>query len=128
MTPSDELRLLPWSSPDGKPCYLSTDNPAGRLSRLADEVEAVQLDLAHELMRHALDLLAVNTINQAEIRRVSETLIEALGGALRVAALRGHRLASLGAPPPAVVADFHPGSATGMETSGVGLPPLRKRR
>ena len=50
MTPHDELRLLPWSSPDGKPCFLSTDDPASHLSRLADEMEEHQLHGANELV------------------------------------------------------------------------------
>jgi hypothetical protein len=36
MTPSDALRLLPWTTPEGKPCYLSTDSDQSRLSLLAD--------------------------------------------------------------------------------------------
>ncbi|GAA2670561.1 hypothetical protein GCM10010310_09250 [Streptomyces violaceolatus] len=43
MMPRNELRLLPWSGPDGKPCYLSTDDSGGYISRLADNIEAVQL-------------------------------------------------------------------------------------
>jgi hypothetical protein len=36
-------RLLPWPSPEGKPCYLVTDHAGGYLSRLADDLEAAQL-------------------------------------------------------------------------------------
>ena len=35
MTTSNELRLLPWTGPDGKPCFLSTDDSSGYMSRLA---------------------------------------------------------------------------------------------
>jgi hypothetical protein len=31
-------RLLPWTTPEGKPCYLSTDSDDSLLSRLADDV------------------------------------------------------------------------------------------
>ena len=58
MTPHDELRLLPWSGPDGKPCFLSTDDPAGRLSRLADEMEVHQLDSASALVAQGLKISA----------------------------------------------------------------------
>ncbi|MGW5850395.1 hypothetical protein ACWFQ8_21015 [Streptomyces sp. NPDC055254] len=54
-TPHDELRLLPWSGPDGKPCFLSADDNAGYLSRLADNTEAMQLGLVSELLDHAFE-------------------------------------------------------------------------
>ncbi|MFE9556815.1 hypothetical protein ACFYOD_25435 [Streptomyces sp. NPDC006703] len=116
MTPHDELRLLPWSSPDGKPCYLSTDDPAGRLSRLADEMEAAQLDLARELMKHALEMLADDKIKRSEIRHLSKILTEALGDTLRVAALRGLRLATL-VPAPWKHSDL-PQSPPGADAHG----------
>ena len=50
MTAPNELRLLPWSGPEGKPCYLSTDGPNGYMSRLADNIEAIQLGAAAELL------------------------------------------------------------------------------
>lgn len=52
MTTHSELRLLPWVGPEGKPCYLSTDDSDGHLSRLADHTEAVQLGMAEELLEH----------------------------------------------------------------------------
>jgi len=33
------LRLLPWTTPECAPCYLSTDDPHSRLSCLADELD-----------------------------------------------------------------------------------------
>jgi len=51
------LRLLPWSSPEGKPCFLSTDDDNSRLSRKADEIEALQLDMGTQLLGHASALL-----------------------------------------------------------------------
>lgn len=44
------LRLLPWTTPEGKPCYLSTDSSASRLSRLADDLEAAQLDSGAQVL------------------------------------------------------------------------------
>ena len=38
MTTFNELRLLPWTGPDGKPCFLSTDDNGGHMSRLAQEL------------------------------------------------------------------------------------------
>jgi hypothetical protein len=57
MTPPNDLRLLPWSGPEGKPCYLSTDQTGGFMSRLADNIEAVQLGTATELLDHASEAL-----------------------------------------------------------------------
>ncbi|MEJ1200774.1 MULTISPECIES: hypothetical protein [unclassified Streptomyces] len=37
------LRLLPWLSPEGKPCYLAPGGDGGVISRLADRTEARQL-------------------------------------------------------------------------------------
>lgn len=53
MTAPNELRLLPWTGPEGKPCYLSTDDRGGYMSRLADNVEAVQLGSAAQLLEQA---------------------------------------------------------------------------
>src|SRR5437879_4849526 len=57
MTAPNELRLLPWSGPEGKPCYLSTDDQGGYMSRLADNIEAVQLGTAAELLEQAAETL-----------------------------------------------------------------------
>ncbi|MEU2244030.1 hypothetical protein ABZ572_32050 [Streptomyces sp. NPDC018338] len=95
MTPHNELRLLPWSGPDGKPCFLSTDNTNGHLSRLADNTEAIQLDLATELLDYASVLLNGAETDSEELRALATDLTEALRDTLRVAESRGHRL-----PPP----------------------------
>lgn len=92
MKAHSELRLLPWSGPDGKPCYLSTDDDGSRLSRLADTTEAIQLDLAADLIRHASEALGDQDTEAGELRRLSANLVNALQDVLRVAASRGHRL------------------------------------
>ncbi|MER7960007.1 hypothetical protein [Streptomyces sp. NPDC096030] len=94
MTPHNELRLLPWSGPDGKPCYLSTDNSTSYLSRLADDTEAIQLDLAADLVAHALEALSSEETQPEELRHLTADLTEALKDTLRVATSRGHRLAA----------------------------------
>ncbi len=68
MTESNELRLLPWSGPDDKPCYLSADDTGGYLSRLADSTEEVQLRLGSELLAHALEVLADLHSDSEELR------------------------------------------------------------
>ncbi|MFE5595709.1 hypothetical protein [Streptomyces sp. NPDC056549] len=97
MTPHNELRLLPWSGPEGKPCFLSTDDNNGPLSRLADQTEAAQLNASAELLEHATDVLADEEVDAEELRLLTRDLAAALGDALRVATSRGHRLPTLNA-------------------------------
>ncbi|MFD9259359.1 hypothetical protein [Streptomyces sp. NPDC059538] len=93
MTAHNELRLLPWSGPDGKPCFLSADDNAGYLSRLADNTEAAQLGLGSELLNHAFGVLADAEADLDELRLLAADLTRALRDAVRVATSRGHRLA-----------------------------------
>ncbi|MFE4216513.1 hypothetical protein [Streptomyces sp. NPDC056844] len=94
MTAPNELRLLPWSGPEGKPCYLSTDDPGGYMSRLADNVEAVQLGTVAELLEMALESLADEDAERIELRSLGHALTGALKDVLRVAVSRGHLLAA----------------------------------
>ncbi|GAA4096176.1 hypothetical protein GCM10022284_37390 [Streptomyces hundungensis] len=94
MTPHNELRLLPWSGPDGKPCFLSTDGPAGHLSRLADEMEVHQLDSASALVAEGLEMISNDETERPALEGLTTALIKALQATLRVAASRGHRLAA----------------------------------
>ncbi|MFE6946286.1 hypothetical protein [Streptomyces chartreusis] len=91
MTARNELRLLPWSGPEGKPCYLSTDDRDGYMSRLADNIEAVQLDAAAELLEQASETLGAQDAPGDTLRLAME-LTEALRDVLRVATSRGHLL------------------------------------
>ncbi|CAL9274055.1 hypothetical protein ACFVFT_37775 [Streptomyces tendae] len=93
MTAPNELRLLPWSGPEGKPCYLSTDERGGYMSRLADNVEAVQLGTAAELLEEASETLNDRDVALDEMRRLAKELSGALRDVLRVATSRGHLLA-----------------------------------
>lgn len=51
------LRLLPWESEGGKPCFLSADGAGSMLSRLADEIEAEQLCDGAEVLKGAVAVL-----------------------------------------------------------------------
>ncbi|MFE4913010.1 hypothetical protein ACFRCX_15920 [Streptomyces sp. NPDC056652] len=86
-------RLLPWTSPEGKPCYLSTDGQ-GYLSTLADSIETVQLGMGQELLEYARETTAPGapTLSATEYRWLACRLTEALADALRVADSRGQRL------------------------------------
>ncbi|MGY0059356.1 hypothetical protein ACWY4P_22835 [Streptomyces sp. LZ34] len=86
------LRLLPWSDPDGRPCYLSSDNGNSLLNRRADQIEALQLSMGTELLGHACALLDDRKANAGELRFLAHRLCEALRDALRVAESRGRRL------------------------------------
>ena len=92
MKARNELRLLPWSGPDGKPCYLSTDDSDGYMSRMADNMEAVQLGMAAELLEQAQELLDDRDTEAEELRLLTTKLTGALRDALRVATSRGRRL------------------------------------
>ncbi|GHF93151.1 hypothetical protein ACFFSH_35255 [Streptomyces filamentosus] len=92
MTPHNELRLLPWSGPDGKTCFLSTDDTGGLLSRLADQAEGAQLNVGAELLEHTREVLTDEKSDPEELRLLVRDLADALRDALRVAVSRGHRL------------------------------------
>ncbi|MFD8094247.1 hypothetical protein [Streptomyces malaysiensis] len=95
---SAQPRLLPWPGPAGKPCYLVSDTDgAGYLSRMADEMEAVQLQMGTELIGHARLLLRDRKADARELRYLSNRLIEALQDVLRIAESRGRRLPGPGA-------------------------------
>ena len=96
-TPTPTLRLLPWPSPEGKPCYLVTDHNGGHLSRLADELEATQLANGTDVLDLARAVLDDPASPYTEVRYAGIRLAECLTDALRVAESRGLRL-----PPPAV--------------------------
>ncbi|UXY22195.1 hypothetical protein N8I84_28470 [Streptomyces cynarae] len=98
MTTRDELRLLPWAGPDGKPCYLSTDDQGGYVSRLADHIEAFQHGMASQLLEHARQVLDDDTEDLEVLRLLASQLTSALRDVLRVATSRGRRPAAPGHP------------------------------
>ncbi|WP_433855963.1 hypothetical protein [Streptomyces kronopolitis] len=92
MFESSPPRLLPWTRPDGGPCYLSTDDPHSRLSRLADEVEDELLTAAETLLAEAGALLAGPDADPRALCRTAAPLHGALRDVLRIAVSRGDRL------------------------------------
>ncbi|MFF6999477.1 hypothetical protein ACFY93_31685 [Streptomyces sp. NPDC008313] len=85
------LRLLPWTTPDGRPCYLSTDRRDSRLSLLADDVEAAQLDSGAQVLAGARAVLADAGAGERAVRFALTRAVESLGEALRIAESRGER-------------------------------------
>lgn len=78
--------------PAVKPCYLSTDDPDGYMSRLADDIEAFQLSSVAILLEEASGTLGDQDADLNDLRRLGHDLTGALKGVLRVAASRGHLL------------------------------------
>ncbi|MFE2277208.1 hypothetical protein ACFXAE_08070 [Streptomyces sp. NPDC059454] len=111
------LRLLPWSSPDGKPCFLANGSGDGYVSRLADEMEARQLADGLDVLGRARLVLEDPMSPYAELRYAGIRLTECLADALRVAESRGRRLPSADDnTEPCGSAD---GGGTGDRTPGV---------
>lgn len=100
--PYDPLvgRLLPWTGVEGNPCYVVGDG-TGYVSRLADQIESVQLDMAGDLLGHAAELLAEQRATGRELRYLANRLTESLRDVKRVADSRGARLMLTGSGPDA---------------------------
>jgi hypothetical protein len=93
----DAARLLPWSRADGGPCYVVGDG-TGRVSRLADSVEAIQLGMADDLLDHAADILADRQVTSRQLHFLAACLAEALRDVHRIAESRGARLGQPSVP------------------------------
>ncbi|MFJ1923847.1 MULTISPECIES: hypothetical protein [unclassified Streptomyces] len=85
------IRLLPWTGSEGKPCYVIGDG-TGYVSRMADDIESIQLDMADDLLSHADSLLADRKATGAEVHFLASRLTESLREIKRVAESRGARL------------------------------------
>ncbi|MFJ8147308.1 hypothetical protein ACIQ6R_19835 [Streptomyces sp. NPDC096048] len=91
--PTPPLRLLPWTTPEGKPCYLSTDSGQSRLSRLADDIEAAQLNSGEQVLAGSRAVLADRKAGERAVRFALARATEALADLLRIAVSRGERVA-----------------------------------
>ncbi|MFC7263797.1 hypothetical protein [Streptomyces lutosisoli] len=92
-TPGYQLRLLPWTTPEGKPCYLSTNGGGdSRLSLLADDIEAAQLDSGEQVLAGARSVLADPKTGERAVRFALTRATESLEDVLRVAVSRGGRI------------------------------------
>ncbi|MGW0943702.1 hypothetical protein ACWD4O_14300 [Streptomyces sp. NPDC002623] len=91
-----QLRLLPWTTPEGRPCYLSTDSEHSRLSLLADDMEAAQLDSGEQVLAGARAVLADTKAGERAVRFALTRAVESLGDVLRVAVSRGERIPGSG--------------------------------
>ncbi|MFD2006645.1 hypothetical protein [Streptomyces narbonensis] len=66
------------------------------MSRLADDIERVQLGMAAGLLGHAAELLADRRVTESELHYLASRLSESLRDVKRVADSRGARLAQPG--------------------------------
>ncbi|MFE0807237.1 hypothetical protein ACFW34_07095 [Streptomyces sp. NPDC058848] len=89
---SSPLRLLPWTTPEGNPCYLSTDNDDSRLSRLADDVEEALVDSGEQVLAGARAVLGDRRAGERAVRCALARATEALQDVLRIAVSRGARI------------------------------------
>lgn len=86
------LRLLPWESETGQPCFVDADDPDGPVSRLADAIEAEQLLDAADVLEGAKAVLADQEAGEFALRQTLRATTQVLRAALRVADSRGARL------------------------------------
>lgn len=85
-------RLLPWVSAEGKPCWLSTDDPGSLMSRLADDMEDEQIECGEQVRAGARAVLADRAAGERAVRFALTRATESLGDLLRIAHSRGHRM------------------------------------
>jgi hypothetical protein len=92
---SPGLRLLPWETDTGKPCFLSTHGTPGRLARIADEIEADQLRDGADVLKGAQAVLNDWKSGEYAVRLALRAATQCLGDVLRIADSRGARLPRL---------------------------------
>ncbi|MBT2410961.1 hypothetical protein J7I94_10350 [Streptomyces sp. ISL-12] len=87
-------RLLPWTTPEGNPCYLSTDGgPDSLMSRVADDIEEAQLASGTQVLAGARAVLGDQKAGERALRFALVRATESLEEVLRVAVSRGGRAA-----------------------------------
>ncbi|MEU2714740.1 hypothetical protein [Streptomyces sp. NPDC007205] len=92
---SPGLRLLPWETETGKPCFLSTNGTTGVLARIADEIEADQLRDGADVLKGAQAVLDDHKAGEYAVRLALRAATQCLGDVLRIADSRGARLPRL---------------------------------
>ncbi|MGW1375723.1 hypothetical protein ACWD6P_15835 [Streptomyces sp. NPDC002446] len=90
--PGSKLRLLPWETASGQPCFLSTDDRGSYLSRKADQMEAEQMRDGAAALADAEDVLDDHMAGPLTLRVTLKRTTMALDDALRIADSRLGRL------------------------------------
>ncbi|MEU7316358.1 hypothetical protein [Streptomyces sp. NPDC007083] len=88
----EDLRLLPWTSETGKPCYLAPGAEDGMISAPADATEERQIRDAAGVLGEGEALLADPGAGALALRLALTAAVRALRDALRIAHSRGLRL------------------------------------
>ncbi|QKW07391.1 hypothetical protein HUT18_14350 [Streptomyces sp. NA04227] len=88
----NDLRLLPWTSPDGKACFLSTAGPDSKLSQIADEVEEAITDEALEVFEGVQALLGDTGTDAHHLRVALVQAAGSLDAMIRIAEVRRDQL------------------------------------
>lgn len=78
------MRLLPWTGEGGQPAYLTTDGEESFVSRFADDLEALQLEMAERLL-HNTESAWTDRAPGTDMSGVVPHLCHALRDAVRVA-------------------------------------------
>ncbi|WP_411137195.1 hypothetical protein [Streptomyces sp. C10] len=126
--PPEAARLLPWTGTGGKPCHLVGDG-TGFVSRIADDTETAQLDMASELLDQATRILVDRAWTSGDIHLLALQLTESLREVKRIAESRGGRLPSPagdGADDPDETDTDEHGTAETDGTPPLRRPPLRR--
>ncbi|MFE9333803.1 hypothetical protein [Streptomyces sp. NPDC006925] len=89
--PAPELRLLPWTTDSGKPCYLN-GNADSTMAMYADAVEENQLEHGHDALTRAVQVIDTAEDEDNERTDALRVATAALSNCLRVADSRGARL------------------------------------
>ncbi|MBO8186785.1 hypothetical protein [Streptomyces spirodelae] len=92
----EDLRLLPWTSDTGKPCYLAPGADDGMISALADAAEDRQIGEAARVLRECEAVLAQPAAGALALRLALTAAARALRDVARVAHSRGLRLGACG--------------------------------
>ncbi|WP_329148655.1 hypothetical protein OIU91_20865 [Streptomyces sp. NBC_01456] len=91
--PGSGLRLLPWASLAGNPCFLRSDDAGGGfLARKADLMEAEQMREGAAVLLDAEEVLEDPAAGPLTLRVTLLRTAMALGDVLRIADSRGGRL------------------------------------
>ncbi|MEV5480544.1 MULTISPECIES: hypothetical protein [Streptomyces] len=90
--PGSGLRLLPWLSLAGNPCFLRSDDAGGYLARKADLMEAEQMREGAAVIVDAEEVLDDPGAGPLTLRVTLLRATVALDDVLRVADSRGGRL------------------------------------
>uniref|UniRef100_A0AAU2A973 ATP-binding protein n=1 Tax=Streptomyces sp. NBC_00093 TaxID=2975649 RepID=A0AAU2A973_9ACTN len=103
---NNAVRFLPWIGSEGQPCLLISDGD-GPVTRIANQVEAVQLSLADRLLCRAQELIAAPELPISEVGALATQLTDALRDALLIAESRGARLGAVRYGAPQLGEDIH---------------------